>query len=145
MRFIPSNTGLPVAPRNCAGSPTMSSTPSARTAAPPPTLRRLLRDVSRRTGDLMACWMAVGFMHGVNTDNMSILGLTLDYGPFGFMEAFGAGHICCKPLGPPRPLQLPEPAPRSPTGTSFAWPTPSVPCCQGRNRPGGGRGKPVDA
>ena len=34
-------------------------------------------------------------MHGVmNTDNMSILGLTLDYGPFGFMEAFDAGHIC---------------------------------------------------
>ncbi len=55
----------------------------------------LLRDVSTRTGELMAHWMAVGFMHGVmNTDNMSILGLTLDYGPFGFMEAFDAGHIC---------------------------------------------------
>jgi uncharacterized protein YdiU (UPF0061 family) len=34
-------------------------------------------------------------MHGVmNTDNMSILGLTIDYGPFGFMEAFDAAHIC---------------------------------------------------
>ena len=55
----------------------------------------LLADVARRTGALMADWMAVGFMHGVmNTDNMSILGLTLDYGPFGFMEAFDAGHIC---------------------------------------------------
>ena len=55
----------------------------------------LLRDVARRTGDLIARWQAVGFMHGVmNTDNMSILGLTLDYGPFGFMEAFDAGHIC---------------------------------------------------
>jgi serine/tyrosine/threonine adenylyltransferase len=55
----------------------------------------LLRDVAARTGELMAHWMAVGFMHGVmNTDNMSILGLTLDYGPFGFMEAFNAGHIC---------------------------------------------------
>ena len=55
----------------------------------------LLRDVSTRTGELMAHWMAVGFMHGVmNTDNMSILGLTLDYGPFGFMEAFDSGHIC---------------------------------------------------
>ena len=55
----------------------------------------LLRDVAQRTGELMAHWMAVGFMHGVmNTDNMSILGLTLDYGPFGFMEAFDAGHIC---------------------------------------------------
>ena len=55
----------------------------------------LLADVCRRTGELIAHWMAVGFMHGVmNTDNMSILGLTLDYGPFGFMEAFDAGHIC---------------------------------------------------
>jgi uncharacterized protein YdiU (UPF0061 family) len=44
---------------------------------------------------MIAHWQAVGFMHGVmNTDNMSILGLTLDYGPFGFMEAFDANHIC---------------------------------------------------
>ena len=55
----------------------------------------LLADVAQRTGELVADWMAVGFMHGVmNTDNMSILGLTLDYGPFGFMEAFDAGHVC---------------------------------------------------
>src|SRR5574338_276097 len=55
----------------------------------------LLADVSRRTGELLARWQAAGFMHGVmNTDNMSILGLTLDYGPFGFMEAFDAGHVC---------------------------------------------------
>ena len=55
----------------------------------------LLSEVTRRTAHLMAQWQAVGFMHGVmNTDNMSILGLTLDYGPFGFMEAFDAGHIC---------------------------------------------------
>lgn len=55
----------------------------------------LLADVCKRTAHLMAQWMAVGFMHGVmNTDNMSILGLTLDYGPFGFMEAFDRGHIC---------------------------------------------------
>jgi serine/tyrosine/threonine adenylyltransferase len=55
----------------------------------------LLQEVTRRTAHLMAQWQAVGFMHGVmNTDNMSILGLTLDYGPFGFMEAFSAGHIC---------------------------------------------------
>jgi len=55
----------------------------------------LLRNVAHRTGVLIAHWQAVGFMHGVmNTDNMSILGLTLDYGPFGFMEAFDAGHIC---------------------------------------------------
>jgi uncharacterized protein YdiU (UPF0061 family) len=55
----------------------------------------LLEEVSRRTARLIAQWQAVGFMHGVmNTDNMSILGQTLDYGPFGFMEAFDARHIC---------------------------------------------------
>ena len=54
-----------------------------------------LREVVQRTARLMAQWQSVGFMHGVmNTDNMSILGLTLDYGPFGFMEAFDPGHIC---------------------------------------------------
>ncbi|SFU58332.1 protein adenylyltransferase SelO [Pseudoduganella namucuonensis] len=54
-----------------------------------------LREVTRRTAELVAQWQAVGFMHGVlNTDNMSILGETLDYGPFGFMEAFDRGHIC---------------------------------------------------
>ncbi len=55
----------------------------------------LLAEATRRTAELMAHWQAVGFMHGVmNTDNMSILGLTLDYGPFGFMEAFDPEHIC---------------------------------------------------
>ncbi|RJG01099.1 protein adenylyltransferase SelO [Noviherbaspirillum sedimenti] len=55
----------------------------------------LLAAVTRSTAHLVAQWQAVGFMHGVlNTDNMSILGITIDYGPFGFMEAFDAGHIC---------------------------------------------------
>jgi uncharacterized protein YdiU (UPF0061 family) len=55
----------------------------------------LLGEVTRRTAELVAQWQAVGFMHGVlNTDNMSILGQTLDYGPFGFMEAFDPAHIC---------------------------------------------------
>ncbi len=55
----------------------------------------LLRSVVRRTAKLMAQWQSVGFAHGVmNTDNMSILGLTLDYGPFGFMEAYEPGFIC---------------------------------------------------
>jgi uncharacterized protein YdiU (UPF0061 family) len=57
--------------------------------------KELLAEVTRRTARTIAQWQAVGFMHGVmNTDNMSILGLTLDYGPFGFMEAFDANHIC---------------------------------------------------
>ena len=55
----------------------------------------LLREVARRTARLIAQWQAVGFCHGVmNSDNMSILGLTIDYGPFGFIDGFDAGHVC---------------------------------------------------
>jgi len=44
---------------------------------------------------LMSQWQGVGFCHGVmNTDNMSILGLTMDYGPFQFMDSFDPQHIC---------------------------------------------------
>jgi serine/tyrosine/threonine adenylyltransferase len=54
-----------------------------------------LNEVTQRTARLMAQWQAVGFSHGVmNTDNMSILGLTFDYGPFGFMESYDPGYIC---------------------------------------------------
>ena len=43
----------------------------------------------------MAQWQGAGFAHGVmNSDNMSILGLTLDYGPFGFLDTYQAGYIC---------------------------------------------------
>ncbi|RYY64862.1 MAG: YdiU family protein, partial [Chitinophagaceae bacterium] len=46
-------------------------------------------EVVRRTAFLMAEWQRVGFVHGVmNTDNMSILGLTIDYGPYSFVDAF---------------------------------------------------------
>ncbi|MBL8342263.1 MAG: YdiU family protein [Rubrivivax sp.] len=55
----------------------------------------LLEEVARRTARLVAQWQCVGFCHGVmNTDNMSLLGLTIDYGPFGFMDAFDPGHVC---------------------------------------------------
>jgi uncharacterized protein YdiU (UPF0061 family) len=54
-----------------------------------------LTEIAERTARLMAQWQSVGFCHGVmNTDNMSILGLTLDYGPYGFLDAFDAHHIC---------------------------------------------------
>ena len=57
--------------------------------------RAWLTEVVERTARLIAHWQAVGFCHGVmNTDNMSILGLTLDYGPYGFMEQFEAHYIC---------------------------------------------------
>ena len=54
-----------------------------------------LSAVSTRTANLVAQWQAVGFAHGVmNTDNMSLLGLTLDYGPFGFLDAYIPSFIC---------------------------------------------------
>ena len=56
---------------------------------------RFFGDVIARTARLMAAWQAVGFAHGVmNTDNFSIIGLTLDYGPFGFLDAYEPGFIC---------------------------------------------------
>lgn len=46
-------------------------------------------DVARRTARMVAHWMRVGFVHGVmNTDNMSILGLTIDYGPYGWLDDY---------------------------------------------------------
>jgi len=54
-----------------------------------------LEAVSERTAALLAQWQAMGFCHGVmNTDNMSILGLTIDYGPFQFLDGFDPRHIC---------------------------------------------------
>ncbi|RQP23721.1 protein adenylyltransferase SelO [Piscinibacter terrae] len=67
--------------------------PQCRSAAQP--YVALLETVARKTGELMAHWQSIGFCHGVmNTDNMSILGLTIDYGPFGFLDGFDPGHIC---------------------------------------------------
>ena len=49
-------------------------------------------EVSQRTLDMILHWQRVGFVHGVmNTDNMSILGLTIDYGPYGWLEGFDFG------------------------------------------------------
>ena len=49
-------------------------------------------EVCERTAKLVAEWMRVGFVHGVmNTDNMSILGLTIDYGPYGWIDNFDPG------------------------------------------------------
>lgn len=68
--------------------PTCRKTPGNPYAA-------LLEAVSARTASMVAQWQAVGFCHGVmNTDNMSILGLTIDYGPFQFLDAFNPAHIC---------------------------------------------------
>jgi uncharacterized protein YdiU (UPF0061 family) len=54
-----------------------------------------LAAVTERTAKMVAHWQSVGFCHGVmNTDNMSILGLTIDYGPFQFLDGYVPGHIC---------------------------------------------------
>lgn len=50
------------------------------------------KEVSKRTLEMIIHWQRVGFVHGVmNTDNMSILGLTIDYGPYGWLEGFDFG------------------------------------------------------
>jgi len=55
----------------------------------PATYVKWFEEISRRTAALIAHWMSVGFVHGVmNTDNMSILGLTIDYGPYGWLEGY---------------------------------------------------------
>ena len=47
------------------------------------------REICERTAVMIAHWQRVGFVHGVmNTDNMSVLGLTIDYGPYGFLDGF---------------------------------------------------------
>ena len=85
--------GLPAELRTLADFVIDHHVPGCRDAANP--YAALLAEVSRRTAELMADWQAVGFCHGVmNTDNLSILGLTIDYGPFGFLDGFDPGHIC---------------------------------------------------
>ncbi len=55
----------------------------------------LLENVINFTAALIAQWQSVGFCHGVlNTDNMSIHGLTLDYGPFGFLDEYNVNYVC---------------------------------------------------
>ncbi|WP_417501225.1 protein adenylyltransferase SelO [Marinobacter sp.] len=55
---------------------------------------RWFEEVVERTARLIADWQAVGFCHGVmNSDNMSIIGDTFDYGPFAFLDDFDAGYI----------------------------------------------------
>jgi uncharacterized protein YdiU (UPF0061 family) len=52
-------------------------------------------ELVERTAVTAAHWQTVGFCHGVlNTDNMSVIGVTIDYGPFGFMERFNRAYIC---------------------------------------------------
>ncbi|WP_337057568.1 protein adenylyltransferase SelO [Pseudomonas sp. USHLN015] len=55
----------------------------------------MFREIIERNAGMIARWQAYGFCHGVmNTDNMSILGITFDYGPYAFLDDFDANHIC---------------------------------------------------
>ncbi|QRV75193.1 hypothetical protein RhiJN_03208 [Ceratobasidium sp. AG-Ba] len=57
--------------------------------------KRLVMEVARRNAEMLGGWQAYGFMHGVmNTDNISLLGLTIDYGPYAFMDVYDNDHIC---------------------------------------------------
>jgi serine/tyrosine/threonine adenylyltransferase len=52
-------------------------------------------EVLERTAKMAAAWQVYGFCHGVlNTDNMSIVGVTIDYGPYGFLEHYNPKYIC---------------------------------------------------
>src|SRR4051812_45873922 len=89
--------GPPAGPRQLADHVIDAFYPQCRAAGHPAgnAYAALLEQVSERTAAMVAQWQAVGFCHGVmNTDNMSILGLTIDYGPFQFLDAFVPGHIC---------------------------------------------------
>lgn len=64
-------------------------------ATAPDRYLRFFHEVAVRTAHVIAKWQAVGWAHGVmNSDNMSIVGLTLDYGPFGFLDAYDPAFIC---------------------------------------------------
>ena len=82
-------------PRACASSPTTSSagtTRMSRKAERP--YHALLEGVVARQADLVARWLLVGFIHGVmNTDNTSISGETIDYGPCAFMDDYDPAQV----------------------------------------------------
>lgn len=60
-----------------------------------PRYKAFFEEVVDRTINMVVQWQRTGFCHGVlNTDNMSILGLTIDYGPFGFLESYDPNYVC---------------------------------------------------
>lgn len=63
-------------------------------AGAPDAYPRLLAEIAARTGRLVARWQTDGFVHGVlNSDNMSVLGVTIDYGPFAFIDAYRHDYV----------------------------------------------------
>jgi uncharacterized protein YdiU (UPF0061 family) len=55
---------------------------------------QLFKKIVIKTAELVAQWQTIGFVHGVlNTDNMSMVNITIDYGPFGFIDYFSKDYI----------------------------------------------------
>ena len=55
----------------------------------------MYEEIVKSTAKMVALWQCYGFCHGVlNTDNMSMMGLTIDYGPYGFLEHYDPKFIC---------------------------------------------------
>jgi len=76
-------------------SPKNSTTASSDTVETPELYLAVFDEICKRTARMVASWQVLGWCHGVlNTDNMSIVGVTLDYGPFGWMETFDRDFIC---------------------------------------------------
>ncbi|UZJ57125.1 hypothetical protein CBS101457_006445 [Exobasidium rhododendri] len=65
--------------------------------------KRLVRECAVRNAKMIAGWQTIGFMHGVmNTDNVNLMGITVDYGPFAMMDVYQADQICNKSDGEAR-------------------------------------------
>ena len=79
-----------------AGASSSSSSSSSVSSSPsssPAVVKAFLKEVTSLTALLVSKWQLLGFTHGVlNTDNMSIIGVTIDYGPYGFMEYFDPSY-----------------------------------------------------
>jgi uncharacterized protein YdiU (UPF0061 family) len=87
----------------------------------PATYAAWFAEVARRTAVMVAHWMRVGFVHGVmNTDNMSILGLTIDYGPYGWLDPFDVDFTPNTTDAPPAATASAT-SPASRSGTWRSW------------------------
>jgi serine/tyrosine/threonine adenylyltransferase len=128
-RQLPVRRAPPATSTCCAAWPT---TPSRATTRPPQPAEQsaylaLLRAVVDAQARLVARWMLVGFVHGVmNTDNMTISGESIDYGPCAFLDAVRPRHGLQLDRHR-RPLRLRATSPRPRSGTSPGSPRP---CCR---------------
>jgi hypothetical protein len=92
------------------------------TSSGPQKYKDFFENICTRTADLMVEWFRVGFVHGVmNTDNMSILGLSIDYGPYSMMDEYDLNFTPIPPIFPEEDMRL-ENRGRFPNGTFGSLP-----------------------